>query len=108
MHSVLFFSALNLWADQATAMAGHRKINIDHDMLKDAISAGYSKREICDGFAVSRPTLNRIISENEELKARISYSDITDEAIDVLLLEAKLNLPNMGERMIIGFFKGKG
>lgn len=86
-------------------MAGRPMVQIDLDVIQQGLDAGLTKIEIANTLNISRPTLNKIL--NDEFPDT-GYSSVTDDEIDSILLEAKLQLPNMGERLIIGYFKSKG
>lgn len=88
--TVLFVSGL---------MAGRPEKQIDIDQLQDLLDAGYTKKDIADQLGVCRNTLNKFLPPKQV---------ISDEALDGEIIEAKTKLPEMGERLVIGFLRSKG
>ena len=88
-------------------MAGRPSVTVELDVLEDYVKQGLAKSSMAALLNVSRPTLDKLL-DRSGLAREVAYSVITDEEIDDFLLEAKRQLPLMGERLIIGFFNSKG
>lgn len=88
-------------------MAGRPLVDNNNQLLKECQAKGFTKTETAAALGISRPTLNRLLLRNDNVP-NLSYSQITDDGLDTMVLEAKQQLPLAGEKMIIGCIKFKG
>ena len=88
-------------------MAGRPTVKPDENLIQDYVDQGYNKSEIAKLLHVSRPTLNKLINEHG-LADGVAYDILNDDEIDRHVKEAKVHLPFIGERMVIGYLKSKG
>ncbi|XP_076864442.1 uncharacterized protein LOC143516617 [Brachyhypopomus gauderio] len=68
---------------------------------------GLAVPNICKLIGVSQKTIRRRMTE-WNLSVRDSYSQVSDEELDILVLAVKKDSPNLGHRMVKGHLKALG
>lgn len=75
-------------------------------LLRTLLQAGISKSQTARQLNISRPTLDTIITSHN-LTHLTEKSNLSDQEMDVIMSDAKAELPSFGERMVIGYFQSR-
>lgn len=86
---------------------GRPKLEIRRDQLEYLLNIGFSCPKIAAIIGVSLSTIRRRMTEYD-LSVTGLYSTITDDELDTIVREIKLNFPNCGYRLMKGHLLQEG
>ncbi|KAG9261098.1 hypothetical protein AMEX_G14115 [Astyanax mexicanus] len=86
---------------------GRPKLCVSKDHLEHLLEMGLAVPNISKLLGVSQKTIRRRMTE-WYLSVRDSYSQVSDEELDSLVLAVKKDSPNLGHRMVKGRLKALG
>lgn len=87
---------------------GRPKLLIPKEQLEGLRSLGFSWTSISKMLGVSEKTLRRRREAYDMSSTREQFMEVTDDEVDELVKSALEVSPNSGERMVMGFFRGRG
>ncbi|XP_062849133.1 uncharacterized protein LOC134311422 isoform X2 [Trichomycterus rosablanca] len=93
--------------DAVDGARGRPKLCVSKDHLEHLLEIGLAVPNICKLLGVSQKTIRRRMTE-WNLSVRDSYSQVSDEELDSLVLAVKKDSPNLGHRMVKGRLKALG
>ena len=85
---------------------GRPALQIDFEQVKLLREYHFTWEKIASILGIHRSTLYRRL-QKENLDFELAYTNITDEELDKEIADIKKNHPLAGERMMIGFLRGK-
>lgn len=91
-----------------TAIQGRPRLLIPQEQLEGLRSLGFSWVTIAKMLGVSERTVRRRKQEYNMSSSTDIFSEISDSEIDKFMKFILQVSPNSGERMIIGWFRGRG
>ena len=102
-----FMSLLALCSSPGTPGPGRPLITVDMDDVEYLRQLRFSWTKIAALLGISRSTLYRRLDE-EGVSRELSYSDLTDTELDLVIGRIKGMHPNDGERMMAGHLVRRG
>ena len=102
-------SQFHLASDRGTAdTAGRPNIILSREQVSVLISVGFKFTEISKMLGVHPETLRMLHREWNLPVGRSVFTDISEEELDALIQALLKELPNTGERLIMGALRAKG
>ncbi len=86
---------------------GRPKLNISFEQLNFLIERRFTTVQISELLGVSLRTIERRL-QDFGLSIRATYTDVTDEQLDVTILEILGTLPNTGYKRMSGYLRSRG
>lgn len=86
---------------------GRPLINVDFEDIEFLRQLRFSWTKISEILGISRSTLYRRLRQ-EDVTEHLSYSNISDTALDSIVEQIKERHPNDGERLMIGHLMSRG
>lgn len=86
---------------------GRPKKNVDVARLREMVALRYNTSQIAGLMGISRPTVYKIMKDNNINPAE-RYSSISDSELDNQLVRIKETHPNVGEVMVAGHLHAQG
>ena len=90
------------------ANIGRPKVYLSKEQVSALISMGFKLADVSSMLGVHPKTLRRMRREWEFPVGENMFTDITDEGLDESISEVLHELPNTGERLMIGALASKG
>lgn len=87
---------------------GHHKFHIPHKQLEGLRSLGFSWTSIAQLLGVSEKTVGRRRDEFEISNHNVTFSEILNDGLNNLVTHVLEVSQNSGERMVQGWFRGRG
>ena len=89
------------------SLGGRPNFDIQKDQLSSLLDSRFTVVQIAEIIGVSRRTVFRRMSEFD-LSVRSTYSDLTDDELDHIINQIKLDFPTCGNKQMIGHLASQG